>query len=206
MRKPGAALAVGAGLALAATAAAHAEPVRPGEQSGLGLFGRDVPAVLQEARAQPYAPPDGDDCQAIQAEIAELDAVLGPDADTPAAQEGVGKKAGKLLTGAIRGLIPHRMVVRMVTGAERKDQARAEAAMAGWARRGYLKGMQAQLACPGSTAAPAPPAAVAEAEERRAAAAAPPHAEAAAIPAAAITASADNDLTATLRPPPTVNP
>lgn len=154
MRMPGAITAIGGALLLTATAA-YADPVRPGEETGLGVLPASTPDVLKEAKAAPYSPPEDDNCESIAREIAELDGVLGPDAD--ATQKKGGLDAGKYVGQAVRSLIPYRAVVRMVTGADRKARERNEAAMAGWARRGYLKGMQASLGCPGATAAPPPP-------------------------------------------------
>ena len=164
MRKPGALpLAAGAvAAALAAGAAARAETVRPGETTGLGLFGHEIPAVLKHAKADPYAAPEAPACESIPREIAALDAVLGPDADAPARKVGMEARAGRLMGQAIRGMIPHRDLVRLVTGAGRKDQKLKDAAMAGWARRGFLKGMEINLGCAGreaSQAAAATPAA-----------------------------------------------
>jgi hypothetical protein len=152
MRTPGAALAAGSLLLLTATAA-YAEPVRPGEEAtfDLGILPPSTPDVLKAAATAPYVAPDGADCAGIAQEIAALDAVLGPDADAP--RKG-GRDTGKLVGQAVKSLIPYRSVVRFVTGADRKQRERDQAAMAGWARRGYLKGLQASQNCPGATAAP----------------------------------------------------
>jgi hypothetical protein len=174
MRAPQAAmLAVAAGLVLLAPAAGRAETVRPGEPFDgfeLGLFGHHIPEVLQAAKIAPYAPPSAPACQTIPREIAALDAVLGPDADEPAERTKLMTRADRLLGSAVRSMIPHRDIVRLVTGAGRKDKALNEAAMAGWARRGYLKGLEANLACADvprvvPAVAPAPASAVAAAAE-----------------------------------------
>lgn len=129
--------------ALAAAGCAHAGPqqVRPGETtSGLGLVGPKVPEVLKQAKADAYAPPSGSICEAAPREIAALDEILGPDADAPPQKEAA-VNPGKLITKAVRGLIPHRDVLRFLTQAGKKEKELADAAMAGWARRGYLKGL-----------------------------------------------------------------
>ena len=145
-------MAVGS-LLLLAVPPAYAEPVRPGEEStfDLGILPPSTPDVLKEAASAPYVAPAGEDCESVAREIAALDAVLGPDADAPMPSGG---GAGKFVGQAVKSLIPYRSVVRLVTGADRKQRQRNEAAMAGWARRGYLKGVQATRACPGATAAP----------------------------------------------------
>ncbi|MCR5878463.1 hypothetical protein [Phenylobacterium sp. J367] len=121
-----------AGVALTAWPAAA--EINPGQQEGLGLTSRDVPAILQKAKTDPYAPAT---CEAAYQEVAALDQILGPDADEPEMQKNA---AGNLLIKGARSLIPYREVFRVVTGVDRKERALADAAMAGWARRGYLKG------------------------------------------------------------------
>lgn len=143
MRRPLAAAVLIA--AVACPAAAWAGPVRVGETSGLGLLGPDTPAILRQAKAEPYAVPAT--CETVTAELDALNEALGPDADEPALKA---NRAAKLLTGAIRGLIPHRDVVRFVTGAGRKEGALQQAAIAGWARRGFLRGVSRQMDCDGN--------------------------------------------------------
>jgi hypothetical protein len=121
-----------AGVLLSAGAAMA--QIKPGQQEGLGLSARDVPELLQRAKANPYATPAS--CDAAYHELAELDRLLGPDANEPVAQEG---QAGNLLVKGVRSLIPHREVFRMLTGVERKERELTAAAMAGWARRGFIK-------------------------------------------------------------------
>lgn len=128
--------------------AAHADPVHPGEQSGLGLTGPSIPPILQQAKADPYAPPAEPVCRSLPAEIDALNEVLGPDADQPQKKRNA---AAKWVGGAVRGLIPHRDVIRFLTGAGKKDDALKQAAMAGWARRGYLKGLAKTLDCTSGT-------------------------------------------------------
>lgn len=181
-------MAVGSLLLLAAPAA-YAEPVRPGEEStfDLGILPPSTPDVLKQAATAPYVAPAAEDCDSIAREIAELDAVLGPDADAPKKEGG---DAGKFVGQAVKSLIPYRAVVRLVTGADRKQRERDRAAMAGWARRGYLKGVQANQGCPGATAAPTTIAARPTPDLR------PAHIEA--LPAAEVTAIAASEDAADL--------
>lgn len=125
-----AALAV-AGVALCAWPAAA--EINPGEQEGLGLTASDVPDLLKKVKADPYAPAT---CEAAYQELAQLDQILGPDADEPDAPK---NSAGALLVKGARSLIPYRGVFRIITGVDRKERELADAAMAGWARRGFLK-------------------------------------------------------------------
>ena len=124
--------------AVACPLSAVAGPVRIGEQHGLGLLGPEVPEVLKQAKAEPYAIPEGSVCESAAAELAALNEALGPDANEPQPKT---NQAARLVTKAIRGLIPHKDVLRFVTGAGRKESALQQAAMAGWARRGFLRGL-----------------------------------------------------------------
>lgn len=124
--------------AVACPMTAWAGPVRIGENPGLGLWGPGVPDILKQAKADPYAVPAGDVCQTAVAELASLNEALGPDANEPQPKT---NQAAKLLTKAIRGAIPHKDIIRFVTGAGRKESALQQAAMAGWARRGFLRGL-----------------------------------------------------------------
>ncbi|HSV03526.1 MAG TPA: hypothetical protein VLI41_10000 [Phenylobacterium sp.] len=158
-----------AGVFLAAAAActapaALAEPkgVQPGDQGlDLGLLGPRIPDVLKRAAADPYAPPAAPACVTLPQELAQLDALLGPDINPPKART---FSPTDWVGHAIRGAIPYRSYIRFLTGADRKEKALSRAAMAGWARRGFLKGLAAKLDCPSpvQTAEAAPPPAQAE--------------------------------------------
>lgn len=200
MPKPGVhGLGVIAAAAVMAAPLAHAEVVKPGESPGLGLglTGAEIPDPLKKAKADPYAAPAAPACETIPKEIAALDAVLGPDADAPPEARNTSSAAGHLVASTVRSLIPHRAVVRLLTGAERKEQARSEAAMAGWSRRGYLKGMSVNLGCADRAAgaqvaqAPAP-----------AAAQPPPHIALVEPPAQTVEAPSAPVLLNAMAPPP----
>jgi hypothetical protein len=174
-----AAAAVAASLATAA----HAGPTQTSEMLDLQLWGPDTPEVLKKAKADPYAPPEGPVCQSLPAEIEALNAALGPDADqAPLKSHRVAKWVG----GAVRGLIPHRDVIRFLTQAGKKDDALKQAALAGWARRGYLKGLAKNLDCTST--------ATAESAAEPAAAAAPVQAEPAPEPTRPILAEEPRPL------------
>ncbi len=169
----------------AAPAWAGSDPVRPGETgNGLGLVGPKVPDVLKQAKTDPYAQPGGEVCAAARQEIAALDEVLGPDADATNAEKKPLVDPKALITRTVRGMIPHRDVLRFVTGAGKKEKELSDAAMAGWARRGYLKGLIRNSGCDGAPAAGPSPATTAAAEP------APASQQAASAPAAAQDAAA----------------
>lgn len=133
--------------------------VKPGSETGLGLTGADVPPLLKDVRADPYKAPAAPACSTIPAEILALNKLLGPDLGEPekAKSDGMADKAG----GVVRSLVPYGGVVRFVTGEGKKDKALREAILAGYARRGFLRGVESGLTCAPSTAlaTPAPAAA-----------------------------------------------
>lgn len=155
MRNP---LLMLAAVALVAGPAAAQDPVRPGREAGLGITGPEMPDELARIQADPYAPPRAPGCEGVAAELADLEGLLGPDVDVAREQK---TSAGETVGGAIKSLIPYRGVVRLVTGAGRKEQALVDASMAGSARRGYLRGLQASMSC--NTGAPAVQATAADA-------------------------------------------
>ena len=149
---PGPARPAAAMLGLALTlAAAPALAGPPGSASLVGaatqplrdlnLVRTKVAEPLQEARQAPYDISDLGTCETLGAEIAELDAVLGPDVDAEAQKNpGMVKTlAASAVSGAVK--LPFRGVVRRLTGAEARDRAREQSVMAGMARRAFLKGV-----------------------------------------------------------------
>lgn len=126
----------------ALAASAFAGPVHPGEQRGLGLIAPDVPPILKTARENPYALPADVTCPMLLDEIAALDANLGPDLDAPQP-----KKDDDLVMAGVRSVLPYGGVVRFVTGAGRKEKQMVDAALAGWERRGFLKGTARMMGC-----------------------------------------------------------
>ena len=126
---------------------AQAEEVKPGQQQGLGLTGSSIPDVLVRAKADPYALPSPAGCATIAAELTALDEVLGPDADQPQVKKTDNGSAA--VGGVVRSFIPYRGVVRFLTGADKKDKALVDAAMAGSTRRGYLRGLAITQNCHG---------------------------------------------------------
>jgi len=134
-----------AGLAAAPATAAFAQP-KPGSERGLGLTGADIPPLLQAVQADPYRAPAEPACETIPQEIMALDEVLGPDVDT-VVKTRTSDTVVRMVGGAVRGLIPYRGWVRFVTQAGAKDRKLQNAATAGYARRGFLRGLEANLQC-----------------------------------------------------------
>ena len=131
--------------------------------SDLNLVRAEIPPVLQAARRAPYAVPSDGSCPAIGRDVEALDAVLGPDLDTPPTADNPGliergaDAAGNAAVGAVRGaaegVVPFRGWVRKLTGAERYSRNVTAAIAAGTVRRAFLKGLGAAA----SGAAPAAP-------------------------------------------------
>jgi hypothetical protein len=139
-----------AGVLTAAPAVSQGQTIHPGEQMGLGLRGPEVPALLKAVAADPYRAPSEPACRTIPAEILALDKVLGADADQAKPHKSdLAAYAGREAKGAVRGLIPYRGAIRFLTRADRKDHELMTAAQAGWARRGFLRGLEASLRCAG---------------------------------------------------------
>jgi hypothetical protein len=139
--------------------------------SDLNLVRAEIPPVLLAAREKPYAlPAAGRGCAELAREIAQLDAVLGADLDTPAGEkpgllergsDAVGDAATKALRDTAASVIPFRGWVRRLTGAERYERGVAAAITAGGVRRAFLKGLAVD--CPKPTPAAPLPAAAASA-------------------------------------------
>jgi hypothetical protein len=129
----------------------------------LNIVREQTPPVLEAAAKAPYVEIQPLNCDAVRAELAALDKELGPDFD--AAEN----KNDDILAGALRSAmgLPFRGVVRRISGAQKRDQKREHAILAGIARRGFLKGVDRKsctapppLEGPAPTAAtpvPAPP-------------------------------------------------
>ena len=132
--------------ALAGTGLSCRAEVHPGETQGLGLRGAQVPELLKAVAADPYRAPAEPACETIPAELMALQQALGPDADEPRKRRG---QVVRLVGGAVRSFVPYRDVVRFLTRADHHDHQLMDATMAGFARRGFLRGLEATLHCAG---------------------------------------------------------
>jgi hypothetical protein len=136
-----------AGAIAGAPSLVHAQQVHPGETQGLGLTGAKTPDLLKEIAADPYRPPAEPACESIPAELMALNQVLGVDADQVRPKKSMVKKATGAIGGAVRGFIPYRGEIRFLTQADKKDHELMDATQAAWARRGFLRGLEAHLHC-----------------------------------------------------------
>ena len=143
-----------AGLIAAALAAASAQgQVKSGAESGTGLTGGEVPPLLKQIQADPYAPPATPACQTVPAEIQQITKIIGPDFNSPSVHQSREEDYKERGVGVARSLIPYGGAFRAVTGADKKDKALREAVGAGIARRGFLRGVALHMTC---NAAPPP--------------------------------------------------
>ncbi|MEE4207150.1 MAG: hypothetical protein V2I39_12725 [Erythrobacter sp.] len=106
----------------------------------------DIPAVLIEAAEDPYTHAALTDCNAIVAEVARLDQVLGSDYDYVGRPD-EGLQPGRIAKGLVGSLIPFRGIVREVTGAAGAQRELVYAVNAGMVRRGFLKGLGMGRGC-----------------------------------------------------------
>jgi hypothetical protein len=108
-----------------------------------------IPPVLAGAIADPYGAAGTQSCAAIATSLRGLNAVLGPDfvagADTNENRASkIAEAGGKTI---VNSLIPFRGLVREVTGAAPAQRRLNAAIDAGYARRGFLRGLQVARKC-----------------------------------------------------------
>ncbi len=106
----------------------------------------EIPLVLLTAEQNPYASGGLATCNAIVAEIAAIDRVLGADYDISTGAE-TGLSEGRIAQSIVGSLIPFRGVVREVSGAAGDQRKLRAAVMGGMVRRGFLKGLGLERGC-----------------------------------------------------------
>jgi hypothetical protein len=157
-------------LVAASAAAAQpppAEPYVPGERGrealdkagkivtqpgrDLGVQKIEIPPLLISAAADPYDLTGLSTCQALSDEVARLSEVLGPDIDKP--KPGEERRGGQIAQAGgkavVNSLIPFRGLVREVSGAAPAQRQLNAAIDAGFARRGFLRGVARGRNCKG---------------------------------------------------------
>ncbi len=106
----------------------------------LNIDARDIPEVLVAAERAPYATAGLGRCNAVVAEIAALDAILGADYDIAEESKGDRISEGRIGQSVVGSILPFRGIVREVTGAAEADRKLRSAYTAGMVRRAFLKG------------------------------------------------------------------
>lgn len=121
----------------------------------VGISKLKIPPVLVKARDAPYDLRGLNTCAQLADAVAELSAVLGPDfAPGEAWRENrTGKLAEAGGRAVVNSLIPYRGLVREVTGAAPQQRRLDDAVSAGFARRGFLRGLHDGRRCKNAFAA-----------------------------------------------------
>ena len=147
-------------IACAFTSSASAQAVKATVKRGgeivsqpardVGAAKTKIPPVLEVAHENPYGLAGLARCARLRQAITELNDVLGPDytVGNEEKENRVGKLAeagGKTVVNAI---IPFRGLVREVTGAAPAQRRLNAAIDAGFARRGFLRGVAYSRKCP----------------------------------------------------------
>jgi len=109
----------------------------------------DIPVLIQQAAAAPYALAGLRTCAQLNQAIFELNDVLGPDYAGPVTVHE--NKAGKLAEAGgktiVNTIIPFRGLVREVSGAAPAERRLDAAIKAAIARRGFLRGVATARKC-----------------------------------------------------------
>jgi len=119
----------------------------------LNLIRTQVPDVLIQALADPYARPKTKKCQELTSLLKPLNDALGADLDVPPTEEeqSMYQRGRPMALGAMAGVasdvIPFRGVIRQLSGAAKHDQYVQAAIVAGFSRRAYLKGLGEARGC-----------------------------------------------------------
>ncbi len=118
--------------------------------SQLNLKKNEIPPILLTAREEPYDLNGLRSCRAIQAEVGQLNAVLGDDIDIAAEKtrgEKRGNTVGSVAKSVITSFIPFNGVIREVSGAAASERQWQVALYAGASRRAFLKGYGQARGC-----------------------------------------------------------
>jgi hypothetical protein len=115
----------------------------------VGVSRKEIPPPLVKATQNPYSLAGLKNCRQIAAAVAELNEVLGADYDGAAEfrENRMAKLAEAGGKTVVNSLIPFRSLVREVSGAAPADRRLRSAINAGFARRGYLRGVYATRGC-----------------------------------------------------------
>jgi hypothetical protein len=108
-----------------------------------------IPAVLVQAKEDPYSTANARNCAQISGAISSLTAVLGQDFDSKEekARPNRGKQAASVGKAVVQSLIPFRGVIREISGAAGAQREYETAIDAGIARRGFLRGTARAKGC-----------------------------------------------------------
>jgi len=112
--------------------------------------GKEIPQKLKDIQKNPYSLAGLRGCAAIQQEVRELNAVLGPDVNEKVNKSKAKKReqtAGRVAGSAVGSIIPFGGIIGEITGASKERRRYNKAVYAGTVRRGFLKGVGLQRGC-----------------------------------------------------------
>lgn len=112
--------------------------------------GKEVPQKLKDIQKNPYSLSGLRSCSALQKEVRELNAVLGPDVNEKVNRSKRKKReetAGRVAGSAVGSIIPFGGLIGEVTGANAERRRYNRAVYAGTVRRGFLKGVGRERGC-----------------------------------------------------------
>ncbi|WP_436047539.1 hypothetical protein [Phenylobacterium sp. LjRoot225] len=109
----------------------------------------EIPPALVKASQDPYGLTGLRTCRQLASAMKDLNQVLGPDfqRDTKYRENRMAKLAQAGGKTVVNSFIPFRGLVREVTGAAPADRKMNAAIDAGYARRGFLRGVHATRNC-----------------------------------------------------------
>lgn len=109
----------------------------------------EIPPILQKAAKSPYSLTGLKTCAQISGEVEKLNTAIGR--DFVAGNETKEDRKTKLAEAGgqtiVNSLIPFRGLVREISGAAPAERRLAAAVQAGYARRGFLRGVHLARAC-----------------------------------------------------------
>ncbi len=112
--------------------------------------GKEIPKKLKSIQKKPYSLRRLGSCSALQQEVRELNAVLGPDVNEKVSKSKAKereKTAGRVAGSAVGSIIPFGGLIGEVTGANAERRRYNRAIYAGTVRRGFLKGVGRERGC-----------------------------------------------------------
>lgn len=129
----------------------------------VGLIRPEIPLILRNLQ-YPYSTGSLTDCAAVAREIAQLDAVLGPESYQPGPNRNIWDRSGDFVEeqtieaaeNTAQDLIPFRSWIRRISGASRAERDALRAVANGQQRRTFLRGFGASLGCPAIIPPPPP--------------------------------------------------
>lgn len=130
----------------------------------IGLMRPEIPPLLQQLQ-YPYSTATlAAGCPAVAYEIAQLDALLGPESFQPGPDRNIWDRSGDFVEeqtidavqDTAQDLIPFRSWVRRISGASRAEREALRAVANGQQRRTFLRGYGASLGCPAVLPPPPP--------------------------------------------------